>query len=164
MSIRISKRKLLTGVGTAAIVVVTVLLCLGLAWLLSVFLIASVANSMFNNCDIDDPDNIIEDVASFKLPEGAKLLKSSCGGMKGWYAEAVFEMRSAQREEFLESTPLEEPLTNSGTLDSRFCSNIPPDTSSHLYGSYLREEYQWWVYIDTSNPDLDTVYICVSGG
>ena len=71
---------------------------------------------------------------------------------------------------FMKSTQVTAPLTNVGILDRDWCPYDLNETRPHLYAVYdgyneiPKVEVQQWVYIDTSNPELYVVYVCVSGG
>lgn len=120
-----------------------------------------------SSCESESP-NIFEGRAQVSLPPSYDNFQSTCGGIQGWWAEAVFDINSDELELFLSSTHIDMSTLSNGLPDqarSVYLRNNPPMPAPYLWATY-NEESDWVeeVIVDTSNPNRWTVYFTVLGG
>src|SRR3954467_1332824 len=80
-----SRRRLIRNIVIAA---VGLTICGAVIFIGGLVLLANALKGMdgflnYPQCTISNPKGV-EEVAQFKLPPSAKLLKAGCGGMQGW--------------------------------------------------------------------------------
>lgn len=152
--------------------IAVVLIFLGVAglfvagWIGLMIYTLSGLGDMFDSpmCDPQNPSGI-QEVARIELPPSYSNLKSTCGGVQGWWAQANFDMAPSDLDLFLASTNIEslQPTTElSESLEGNY-EEIGYVTS-YLYGSDNRDEWYEEVVINTGNPKRWTVYFLLLGG
>jgi hypothetical protein len=103
---------------------------------------------------------LVEENAKFTLPPSAHNIISACGGMQGWMAQARFEMSPDDLDNLLASTFLTQPLTEIAPEERL---DDVENMSSYLYGRSTSGLWQE-IIINTSDPNVYTVYITTIGG
>ena len=156
-------------------IILGLLASFGVLILCALFFILILANSIAefgkayssSSCESESP-NIFEGRAQVSLPPSYDNFQSTCGGMQGWWAEAIFDINSDELELFLSSTHIDISSLWNGLPDqvhSVYFRNNPSMPAPYLWATY-NEERDWFeeVIVDTSNPNRWTVYFTVLGG
>lgn len=115
-----------------------------------------------NNMCPTEEQHQLENIAGFELPQSTHNLYAFCS----WTTTARFDMSPDDLDTFLESTLFELPLASEGELEYvRLPETVSlDDMDSYLFGQHGQNDYFAEILIDTSNPDVYTVYIEVLGG
>jgi hypothetical protein len=90
------------------------------------------------------------------------VISLSCFGIQGWAANARFDIVPTDLEAFLNSTLIQEPLSNTEPFSGFKVFDAAP--TRYLYGKYQAGDLLQQVLVDIGNPERYTVYIEVLGG
>lgn len=116
--------------------------------------------------DICAQENL-ESLFRFELPVSVENLVATCNDSGHWNASMIFEISSEDLDEFLDSTVVY--IISLSSEEELRHIHLPEGVSleamkSYLYGQYQEYGYTQEILIDTSHPDVYTVYIEVLGG
>lgn len=156
-------------------IILGLLASFGVLIICAIFFIMMLANSIAglgeayggSLCDSENSSGF-EGLTRVTLPPSYDNFQSTCGGMQGWGADAVFDINPDELELFLSSTHIDiSVLSNSlpKQIRSIYFRRRPPMPAPYLWATYS-EESDWFeeIIVDTTNANRWTVYFTVLGG
>jgi hypothetical protein len=131
--------------------------CIGTLYFGFLLLVANALASFGGNSCPPETPSLVEEMAGFKLPPSASNLSSQCWGMQGALAYASFEIARSDLDYLLQHVLVETPLST--TTESYSMTHVQCCLAQFLYGEHREGEVFQQLLIDTSNPEIYTVYV-----